>query len=231
MLPGKKEEHLRQLSTSQPLSLTSAGFLCCHSSTRTYKKFISNISEPQLPPRPLTGFILRSKTTPNLVTGATRRGGKKSKLHLEWFLKEWRKKKKSMLRQILLIFQVLFHPISQTWLYFKSVLQDGAGLNSGELSRHQEHCAVSTHCWAHCRCSKLFPFLCSILWIIRKRPAIQFSEAFWGGFSPEYDRQHRSVERELQPSHLFALSLFPNPLIIQKLNLCTKCFSFSSILI
>lgn len=58
------------------------------------KKFICNISEPQLPPRPLTGFILRSKTTPNLVTGATRRGGKKSKLHLGVISEGVKKKKK-----------------------------------------------------------------------------------------------------------------------------------------
>lgn len=43
--------------------------------------------------------------------------------------------KKSVLSQTLLISQVLFHPISQTWLYFKAVLQEGVQLNLGELSR------------------------------------------------------------------------------------------------
>lgn len=146
-----------------------------------------------------------------------RREKKKSELHLEWFLKE---QKQSMLRQRLLIFQVLFHPVSQTWLCFKSVLQDGARLNSGELSRHQEHSAVSTRCWAHCRCSRLSQSSVPLCGAVdnQKKTCNPIFRSIWGVFFPRIWQAAPSLEAELQPSHLFSLSLFSNPLlIVQKL--------------
>ena len=44
-----------------------------------------------------------------------------------------------MLSQILFIFKGLFHPISQTLLYFKVASQDATLLNLGDLSRHQKY--------------------------------------------------------------------------------------------
>lgn len=133
--------------------------------------------------------------------------------------------KQSVLRQILLIFQVFFHPVSQTWLYFKSVLQDGAQPNLGELSRHQNPLlpalAAESTAGAQGFPTALLHFVDNQI-----KTCNPTFRSILGVIFPQI-WQHRSLEEELQPSHLSALSLFSNPpLGMQKLKPLHKVHFF-----